>query len=738
MARSKRDSIFSVVARGLLCAALVVTVVPAVAPAVASQSVVAGESAVGVKQARLADALVRDDLTGGMTALSVPEFSSAVPIGPGATVGLLAADEASDVYSITLSADQRVAIELTGVSGTNFDLYLYRQPHSLGVVASSLLDAYPERIVYDVRAPHAGTYYVVVERFSGIGAYTLNVATAAAPVLGPIHSIPGVTYTPPSVTGQLDRGTEPDHVYAIEVAGGQRLSVAMSATGGDADVFLFGPGATDVTTDTPVAGAATPDNPEFLFYDVPLGAGGTYYLNVWAASGSPLYELSATVAPTPAPGAEAEIPGVAVSASPVVNALGSTGATYVYALPAALVGERITLSLSGESTTDFDLRLFAPGTASVHTGLPVAQSRLPYYPDVITYDVPVGAGGVYYVQVSSFRGAGAFALTWSIGPRTHASVQRLSGQDRYLTAVDISRKTFAAGSCETVILATGADFPDALAASGLAGAYGSPVLLTPRTGLPAEVLAEMTRLGAKRVLIIGGTSAVGADVETALRSEFGRVNVERVWGSDRFATAAAVASATIAEVNRAGLDWNGIAFIVRHDGFADALAVAPLAYARKIPVLMTRPLGPLSSSTRTALTSIKAEEALMVGGTAAIADSVATELRGVTGIQRVDRIGGKDRFETAAKVAEYALRFHWADTGVVGVATGRGFADALSGGSSAGAAGGVLLLTNTGSLPVPSSGFLQTHRHRINAVHVYGGTSAVSNDVVDEISRIAP
>ena len=74
-------------------------------------------------------------------------------------------------------------------------------------------------------------------------------------------------------------------------------------------------------------------------------------------------------------------------------------------------------------------------------------------------------------------------------------VGRESGSSRYDTAIDISQATYAAGECTNAVLATGESFPDALAASGLAGAVGGPLLLTRKAELPDAVAAEFARLG---------------------------------------------------------------------------------------------------------------------------------------------------------------------------------------------------------------------------------------------------
>ena len=79
-------------------------------------------------------------------------------------------------------------------------------------------------------------------------------------------------------------------------------------------------------------------------------------------------------------------------------------------------------------------------------------------------------------------------------PPARVPVTYMKGADRYLTAIDVSKKSFANGA-PAVVLATGANFPDALCAAPLAKAYGGPILLVrPGTTLSADVAAEITRL----------------------------------------------------------------------------------------------------------------------------------------------------------------------------------------------------------------------------------------------------
>src|SRR3954454_24770787 len=72
------------------------------------------------------------------------------------------------------------------------------------------------------------------------------------------------------------------------------------------------------------------------------------------------------------------------------------------------------------------------------------------------------------------------------------SPERIAGDNRYQTAVDLSNAAFPDGA-DHVVIVSGESFPDGLAAGPLAAALAGPVLLTPHDGLPDTVIAELQR-----------------------------------------------------------------------------------------------------------------------------------------------------------------------------------------------------------------------------------------------------
>ncbi|MDZ4178838.1 MAG: cell wall-binding repeat-containing protein [Coriobacteriia bacterium] len=313
-------------------------------------------------------------------------------------------------------------------------------------------------------------------------------------------------------------------------------------------------------------------------------------------------------------------------------------------------------------------------------------------------------------------------------PSAEIELNRIYGPGRYETAVAISARTFAGGTVPTAVLATGRQFADALSASGLAGAYRSPLLLTSGLSLESCVLNELARLGATRVVIVGGTSAVSAAVESTLRTR--GYTVERVQGADRYATAAAVARKT-AQV--AGPSFRGEAFIARGDAFADALAASPLAYSRVAPVLLVRP-GDIPQTTASAMRDIGISSAVIVGGTGAVSSQVEKAIvsSGVT----VTRRSGNNRYATARSVVQYAIARSWTSAELIGVSTGENFPDALGGGAAAGAKGGAIMLTRSTLLSPETRSTLLDCTADLSRIEVYGGPTAVCDTVYDSIRSI--
>lgn len=94
-------------------------------------------------------------------------------------------------------------------------------------------------------------------------------------------------------------------------------------------------------------------------------------------------------------------------------------------------------------------------------------------------------------------------------------VDRVSGPDRFNTAIQVSKEGWETSN--TVIIARSDDYADALAATPLAYQLDAPILLTSTTSLNADTKAEIKRLKAKKVIILGGTGAISDKVQKEIK-----------------------------------------------------------------------------------------------------------------------------------------------------------------------------------------------------------------------------
>ena len=295
------------------------------------------------------------------------------------------------------------------------------------------------------------------------------------------------------------------------------------------------------------------------------------------------------------------------------------------------------------------------------------------------------------------------------------SFQRLSGNNRFSTAAAISQEGW--DSTEVVILARGDDYADALAGVPLAHAHNAPVLLTAPDRLPQETRDELVRLGAEKVVILGGTGAISQGVEDILVRELA-LEVERISGLNRYATAAEIARRL---QTMTGADQ---AIIAVGNNFPDALTAAPQAASHGLPILLTQ-RDSLPGDTAAVLNELGISKTLIIGGTGAVGETVAELL------PQPQRLEGINRYFTAVAVAEHfqppSSRLY--------LATGRDFADAICGAALAARDNAALLLVGD-TVPRPVSQYILAKG--TDQIVLLGGKAAVPESIMDAIKSLAP
>ncbi|OAA87782.1 cell wall-binding repeat-containing protein [Clostridium ljungdahlii] len=240
------------------------------------------------------------------------------------------------------------------------------------------------------------------------------------------------------------------------------------------------------------------------------------------------------------------------------------------------------------------------------------------------------------------------------------TITRINGSNVYDTGIKVSQKGWT--TSDNVILASSADFPDALSGTSLGIKVDAPILFTDTNTFSDNTLAEIIRLKVKNVYILGGTSSISQAVEDEIKSK--GLTVERLGGSDRFATAVQVGKA----VEKIGNSKT--VFLANAYNYPDALSGSTFAGKTGSPILLTDG-NSLNEQSKQALKDWGIEHVNILGGEFVMSSNILNELvdMGIT----VNRFGGTDRYQTSqAMVNNFA-----SSTEGLTLATGKDFHNAL-------------------------------------------------------------
>ncbi len=311
------------------------------------------------------------------------------------------------------------------------------------------------------------------------------------------------------------------------------------------------------------------------------------------------------------------------------------------------------------------------------------------------------------------------------GPaRPVPGMYRAAGETRFATmAALLPKAPWKAG--RTVVLASGSNYPDALAAASLAGAYDAPIVLTEPNSLSVDAADMIEQLSPNVIYVVGGEAAVSKSaVDTAAYYAADGCKVFRIAGDTRLETSLAIAKRV-----RQKSTASDTLIVATGFNYADALSVSPFAFAYKSPIFLCGSNG-LSADAISYISGAGFKRAILVGGTAAVSDRVKQQLTSA-GISSgsITRLAGSTRYETSAKIMSYAVNAGMNVSNVY-LATGTNFPDALAAGPVAGKLRAPLLLVDPGIEYAHT--VLANYRGSVNVATVVGGTSAVS--AIDALS----
>lgn len=346
------------------------------------------------------------------------------------------------------------------------------------------------------------------------------------------------------------------------------------------------------------------------------------------------------------------------------------------------------------------------------------------------------------------------------------------------------------GSTRPVVLATDASYPDALASASLARALGTGTLLTPPSQLSAVTAAALEEEGVTHVYVVGGPLAI----TTSVLSSIGAIGVHacgggtgpgaaiavtRIFGDTQYDTAAQIASDAVTLAGAGSVDLAGAyqgsnatggtglynttagtaspgpavagslrtAIVATGTSFQDAESASTLAYADRLPILLTTP-NQLSPQVSAAIRSLAIRQILVMGGELAVSNGVVDSLE-QSGVS-VLRVAGSDATGTAVELAELeeappSTGAGWQGTGTLVVARGNGYSDGLAGavvsadGPSAAAPVPLVLTESPTTVGAALTAYLHVAASTgiggapVSHLTVLGGTLAVSETTVDQM-----
>ena len=208
-------------------------------------------------------------------------------------------------------------------------------------------------------------------------------------------------------------------------------------------------------------------------------------------------------------------------------------------------------------------------------------------------------------------------------------VREFGGRDRYDTANRLAAnfgKTEGFGQVPVAFVASGLKLVDAISVAGLAGFLDAPVLLTPMDSLNGGVADFIEDYGVQTVHVLGGPKAVSDSVVDAIEALANKPTANRIFGEDRYETAADVASNL-----GGGASWCGAseaAAILANGGdvsLAYAMAISPVAHRLQLPLLLTAQ-DELPMATEDFITEQDIEHVVIMGGESSVSDDVLAAL----------------------------------------------------------------------------------------------------------------
>lgn len=305
------------------------------------------------------------------------------------------------------------------------------------------------------------------------------------------------------------------------------------------------------------------------------------------------------------------------------------------------------------------------------------------------------------------------------------NVKRIYGSNRIDTAKMIAEE-YNNSSVHNVILATGLDYPDALASSVLAKKLDAPILLTGANINDCKptfdyISKHLDKDG--QIYILGGETVVSQDIVEYLKKA-GYSNIKRLSGTDRYDTCRVINK----ELNAAK---GTPIFAVSADNFAYALATSSTAAIKGYPIVLVEPNN-IPEQSRLTIEDMQPSEIYIVGN---VDEKIADKLRDIANLpvakkvddSKVHYVGGEDKYHVSIDIAE---KFDYYAENVV-FATGENFPDALAGSVLAAKLNAPIILI--GNDVSKQKQYIDLAKCK--NIILFGGSGAISTNIEEQLKK---
>ncbi len=391
-----------------------------------------------------------------------------------------------------------------------------------------------------------------------------------------------------------------------------------------------------------------------------------------------------------------------------VSYIMEAGKTYI--LSAGMLHNVGSFTIKVEPSHEFESRVETPATCSEEGVVKYSCKYCDYY---YTGSIPYTHN--YSTADSKTYTCSNCGDSFTVGNKYLISdtLTRIKGKNRYETSLEIchfTKESMGIDKFESVIIASGENFADALAGSYLAKVKNAPIIMA--SGKDANNREIKNYLDANlsatgNVYILGGTAAVPQSTEDMLAG----YNVKRIKGKTRYDT-------NIEILKEAGVTNQEI-IVATGTNFADSLSASAVGK----PILLVDGKKGLTDTQKNYLDGLSTEKFYIIGGTGAVGENFETEFSvyGTT-----ERIKGKTRYETSVAIAE---KFFTAPSNAV-LAYAENFPDGLSGGPLAMSMNAPLILTKTGKQSAAKD---YVQNNDIENGIVLGGASLIDDSTATDI-----